>query len=177
MSRIAKTPVTVPSTVDVSINGRLVEVKGKSHSLRHSLHESVEVNLENKVISFSCKDGMAGGWSQAATARTIINNMVLGVSDGFEKKLVLNGVGYRAQAKGKTLNLTLGFSHPVEHDIPEGITVETPTQTEIILKGADKQLIGQVAANIRSYRPPEPYKGKGIRYAEENVRRKEAKKK
>ncbi len=113
----------------------------------------------------------------AGTTRSVINNMVIGVSQGFEKKLVLNGVGYRAKAEGKNLNLSLGFSHPVDHAIPEGITVETPSQTEVTLKGADKQLVGQVAANIRAYRKPEPYKGKGIRYSDENVRRKEAKKK
>ena len=117
------------------------------------------------------------GWAQAGTARSLLDNMIVGVSQGFEKKLQLNGVGYRAQAQGKKLNLTLGFSHPVAYEMPEGISVETPSQTEIVVKGVDKQLIGQVAANIRAYRPPEPYKGKGVRYADEVVRRKEAKKK
>ena len=120
---------------------------------------------------------LTGGWAQAGTARALLNAMVIGVSQGFEKKLQLNGVGYRAQAQGKKLNLTLGFSHPVVYEMPEGISVETPSQTEIVVKGADKQLVGQVAANIRGYRPPEPYKGKGVRYADEVVRRKEAKKK
>ncbi len=123
------------------------------------------------------REGKANGWAQSGTARSLLNNMILGVSQGFEKKLLLNGVGYRAQAQGKKLNLTLGFSHPVAYEMPEGISVETPSQTEIIVKGVDKQLIGQVAANIRAYRPPEPYKGKGVRYADEVVRRKEAKKK
>ena len=123
------------------------------------------------------REGKANGWAQSGTARSLLNNMVLGVSQGFEKKLLLNGVGYRAQAQGTKLNLTLGFSHPVAYEMPEGVSVETPSQTEIIVKGVDKQLLGQVAANIRAYRPPEPYKGKGVRYADEVVRRKEAKKK
>ena len=123
------------------------------------------------------REGKANGWAQSGTARSLLNNMILGVSQGFEKKLLLNGVGYRAQAQGAKLNLTLGFSHPVAYEMPEGVSVETPSQTEIIVKGVDKQLIGQVAANIRAYRPPEPYKGKGVRYADEVVRRKEAKKK
>ena len=123
------------------------------------------------------REGKANAWAQSDTARSLLNNVILGVSQGFEKKLLLNGVGYRAQAQGTKLNLTLGFSHPVAYEMPEGISVETPSQTEIIVKGVDKQLIGQVAANIRAYRPPEPYKGKGVRYADEVVRRKEAKKK
>ena len=123
------------------------------------------------------REGFSDAWAQAGTVRSLLNAMVQGVSQGFEKKLQLNGVGYRAQAQGAKLNLTLGFSHPVVYEMPEGITVETPSQTEIVVKGADKQMVGQVAANIRAYRPPEPYKGKGVRYADENVRRKEAKKK
>jgi len=126
---------------------------------------------------FSGRDDAKDAWALAGTTRALVNNMVIGVSTGFQKKLELNGVGYRAKAAGKTLNLTLGFSHPVDYELPEGVTAETPSQTEIVLKGADKQLIGQVAAEIRAFRPPEPYKGKGIRYSDEYVRRKEAKKK
>lgn len=177
MSRVAKSPIAIPASVEVSIEGQRVSVKGKNTTLHHELHESVGLSLDDNLLTFGIKGGGSSGWAQAGTARSIVNNMVTGVSQGFEKKLLLNGVGYRAQAKGKVLNLTLGFSHPVEHPIPEGITVETPSQTEIVLKGADKQLIGQVASDIRAYRPPEPYKGKGVRYADEYVRRKEAKKK
>jgi len=177
MSRVAKSPIAIPDSVEVTVNGRSVTVKGKNATLHHELHESVAVTTDDNALVFSINKGVSGGWAQAGTARSILNNMVLGVSKGFEKRLLLNGVGYRAQAKGKVLNLTLGFSHPVEHAIPEGISVETPSQTEIVLKGADKQLVGQVASDIRAYRPPEPYKGKGVRYADEHVRRKEAKKK
>jgi len=177
MSRVAKSPIAIPASVEVSIEGQRVSVKGKNTTLHHELHKSVGLSLDDSLLTFGIKEGSSSGWAQAGTARSIVNNMVTGVSQGFEKKLLLNGVGYRAQAKGKVLNLTLGFSHPVEHPIPEGITVETPSQTEIVLKGADKQLIGQVASDIRAYRPPEPYKGKGVRYADEYVRRKEAKKK
>ena len=177
MSRVAKSPIAIPASVEVLIDGQTVAVKGKNTTLHHELHEAVGLSLDENVLTFSAKKGGSSGWAQAGTARSIVNNMVIGVSEGFEKKLLLNGVGYRAQAKGKVLNLTLGFSHPVVHPIPEGISVETPTQTEIVLKGADKQLIGQVASDIRAYRPPEPYKGKGVRYADEHVRRKEAKKK
>jgi large subunit ribosomal protein L6 len=177
MSRVAKSPIAIPPSVEVIIEGQKVAVKGKNTTLHHELHDNVALALDDSTLTFSAKAGGSGGWSQAGTARSIVNNMVKGVSEGFERRLLLNGVGYRAQAKGSVLNLTLGFSHPVEHPIPEGISVETPTQTEIVLKGADKQLIGQVAADIRAYRPPEPYKGKGVRYAEEAVRRKEAKKK
>jgi large subunit ribosomal protein L6 len=140
-------------------------------------NDAVEVVQEENQLLAKPREGKANGWAQSGTARSLLNNMILGVSNGFEKKLLLNGVGYRAQAQGTKLNLTLGFSHPVAYEMPEGISVETPSQTEIIVKGVDKQLIGQVAANIRAYRPPEPYKGKGVRYADEVVRRKEAKKK
>ncbi|MBL4606935.1 MAG: 50S ribosomal protein L6 [Pseudomonadales bacterium] len=177
MSRVAKKPISLPASVEVSIDGLKVAVKGKNTTLHHILHRSVAVSLYNNELTFTQRNSGANEWAQVGTARSIINNMVVGVSEGFQKKLLLNGVGYRAQAKGSVLNLTLGFSHPVQHAIPDGISVETPTQTEIVLKGADKQLIGQVASEIRAYRPPEPYKGKGVRYADENVRRKEAKKK
>ena len=177
MSRVAKAPVVVPAGVTVTLSGQDIKVKGPVGELSRTIHSFVAVSQEENsiVTTIACDDKNA--WAQAGTARALINNMVEGVSKGFEKKLVLNGVGYRAKAAGKNLNLSLGFSHPVDHVIPEGITVETPSQTEITLKGADKQLVGQTAANIRAYRKPEPYKGKGIRYSDENVRRKEAKKK
>ncbi|MEP0357712.1 MAG: 50S ribosomal protein L6 [Paraglaciecola sp.] len=177
MSRIAKAPVDVLSGVEISIAGQEITVKGKNGSLTRVFNDAVEVVQEDAQLKVVPREGAVNGWAQAGTARSLLNNMVLGVAEGFEKKLLLNGVGYRAQAQGKKLNLTLGFSHPVAYEMPEGISVETPSQTEIIVKGVDKQLIGQVAANIRAYRPPEPYKGKGVRYADEVVRRKEAKKK
>jgi len=177
MSRIAKSPITLPSGVEVKIDGSNVSVKGSKGSLSKSLNEMVAITLEDGVVSVAHKGNQKDAWAQAGTARSIINNMVQGVSEGFEKKLLLVGVGYRAQAQGKTLNLTLGFSHPVNHELPDGITVETPSQTEIVVKGVDKQVVGQVAAEIRGYRPPEPYKGKGVKYADEYILRKEAKKK
>ena len=141
------------------------------------MHEQVDVSFEDGIFTVKPREESQESWALAGTTRAVVNNMVTGVSEGFERKLVLNGVGYRAQAQGKTLNLTLGFSHPVAYQLPDGITIETPTQTEIVVKGIDKQLVGQVAANVRAFRPPEPYKGKGVRYADEQVRRKEAKKK
>ena len=177
MSRIAKAPISLPAGVEATVTGQEVKVKGAKGELCLSLHQSVKAEVADSVISVSLEKESKDNWAMAGTMRSLINNMVVGVSQGFERKLELKGVGYRAQVKGKIINLTLGFSHPVEFAIPEGITAETPSQTEIILKGVDKQLIGQAAANIRAYRPPEPYKGKGVRYAEEHVRRKEAKKK
>ena len=177
MSRVAKTPVEILSGVEITIANQEVTVKGKNGTLSRVFNEAVEIVQEENQLKTSPREGMANGWAQAGTARALLNAMVVGVTAGFEKKLQLNGVGYRAQAQGSKLNLTLGFSHPVVYEMPAGISVETPSQTEIVVKGADKQLVGQVAANIRGYRPPEPYKGKGVRYADENVRRKEAKKK
>lgn len=177
MSRIAKAPVDIKTGVEVKIAGQEVTVKGSKGTLTRSFNDAVEVVQEENQLKALPREGMANNWAQAGTARALLDQMVVGVTDGFEKKLQLNGVGYRAQAQGSKLNLTLGFSHPVVYMMPEGITVETPTQTEIIVKGNDKQVVGQVAANIRAYRPPEPYKGKGVRYADETVRRKEAKKK
>lgn len=177
MSRIAKAPIEIPSGVDVNIAGQDVTVKGKNGSLSMSLNEAVTVNQDDNVLTFEPRVGVSDGWAQAGTARAIINNMVTGVANGFEKKLTLIGVGYRAQVQGSNVNLTLGFSHPVVYKLPDGVTAETPSQTEIVLKSADKQLLGQVAAEIRAFRPPEPYKGKGVRYSDEYVRRKEAKKK
>ncbi|QPG06002.1 50S ribosomal protein L6 [Salinimonas marina] len=177
MSRVAKAPVDVVSGVEVSISGQDVTIKGKNGTLVNSFNNAVEVVQEDNQLKALPREGFANAWAQAGTVRALLNTMIQGVTQGFEKKLQLNGVGYRAQAQGSKLNLTLGFSHPVVYEMPEGITVETPSQTEIVVKGADKQQVGQVAANIRAYRPPEPYKGKGVRYADEHVRRKEAKKK
>ena len=177
MSRVAKAPINVPAGVEISVSGQDVKVKGKVGELSYNVNPAVEVVVEDNVVSTKPRDGFSDAWAQAGTARALINNMVIGVSEGFEKKLKLVGIGYKAAAKGQVLNLNLGFSHPIDHAIPAGITVETPSATDIVLKGADKQLVGQTAANIRSYREPEPYKGKGVRYADENVRRKEAKKK
>lgn len=177
MSRIAKSPISLPAGVEVKFSDSVVTVKGAKASLDKALNKNVSVSIEDGTVNVSPVSESKDNWAQAGTARALINNMVKGVTDGFEKKLVLVGVGYRAQAQGKKLNLTLGFSHPVEHAIPEGITVETPSQTEIVIKGADKQVVGQVASEIRAYRPPEPYKGKGVKYADEWILRKEAKKK
>jgi large subunit ribosomal protein L6 len=177
MSRVAKAHVVVPAGVTVTLSGQDIQVKGPMGELSRTIHSDVVVSQEESSIITNIVADVKGAWAQAGTTRALINNMVEGVSKGYVKTLLLNGVGYRAKAAGKSLNLSLGLSHPVNHAIPEGITVETPSQTEIILKGADKQLVGQVAADIRSYRKPEPYKGKGIRYSDEHVRRKEAKKK
>jgi len=177
MSRVAKSPVELPSGVEIKIDGQAVSVKGSKGSLEHTVHNSVAVSQEGNVLSFAPKDGSKSAMALAGTTRALLNNMVTGVSQGFEKKLQLVGVGYRAQAQGQKLNLTLGFSHPVDYPVPEGVTVETPSQTEVVVKGSDKQKVGQVAAEIRAYRPPEPYKGKGVKYADEIIMRKEAKKK
>ncbi len=177
MSRVAKAPVQIPAGVTVTLSGQDVKVKGPIGELSRTINDLVVVSQEENEIKTTVANDDKTAWAQAGTARALINNMVEGVSKGFTKTLLLNGVGYRAKASAKSLNLTLGFSHPVDHAIPAGVTVETPSQTEIVLKGADKQLVGQIAADIRAYRKPEPYKGKGIRYSDENVRRKEAKKK
>ncbi|WLQ13810.1 50S ribosomal protein L6 [Hahella aquimaris] len=177
MSRVAKNPVQIPAGVEVKFDGRLVNIKGGKGALSLSVHPSVEVKQEDDALTFGPKEGSNQARALAGTTRALVNNMVLGVTQGFERKLELIGVGYRAQAQGKAINLTLGFSHPVVFEIPEGITAETPTQTEIVIRGIDKQKVGQVAAEIRSIRPPEPYKGKGVRYSGEQVRVKEAKKK
>ncbi len=177
MSRIAKEPVELPSGVEFKQEGNVVTLKGGKGSLSMELNSEVELSREDNVIKVSPRSGSRFATAVAGTMRALLANMATGVSDGFEKKLELVGVGYRAQAQGNKLNLTLGFSHPVVHEVPEGISVETPSQTEIVVKGADKQKVGQVAAEIRSYRPPEPYKGKGVRYADERVVMKEAKKK
>jgi len=177
MSRVAKAPVVVPAGVTITLSGQDITVKGPIGELSRTIHSDVVVSQEENNIITNIVADVKGAWAQAGTTRSLINNMVEGVSKGFEKKLVLQGVGYRAKAVGKSLDLSLGFSHPIKHAIPEGITCETPSQTEVVLKGADKHLVGQTAANIRAYRKPEPYKGKGVRYVDEYVRRKEAKKK
>ena len=175
MSRVANNPVNLPKGVDVNINGSSVSVKGGKGTMEMTLTDGIGIDVNEGVAQitydFDTNRAMAG------TTRALLNNLVVGVSDGWEKKLVLNGVGYRAKASGKTVNLNLGLSHPVDYELPEGLSAETPTQTEIVIRGTDKQAVGQAAAEIRSFRPPEPYKGKGIRYADEYVRRKEAKKK
>lgn len=177
MSRIANKPVAVPAGVSVSLDGKALAVKGAKGELRYNLHDSVEVVQEDAEIRVRQLVDDIPAHAMAGTTRALINNMVTGVSQGFEKRLTLVGVGYRAQLQGKMLNLTLGFSHPVNYPIPEGIAIETPSQTEIVVRGVDKQVVGQVAAEIRAFRPPEPYKGKGVRYTDEDVVRKEAKKK
>ena len=175
MSRIANQPVVIPSGVEVKIDGQNVSAKGSKGEMVLALHPTVNVVQEDAELKVQANGKSA--IAMAGTMRSLLNNIVVGVSQGFEKKLELVGVGYRAQAKGKSLNLSLGFSHPVDYPVPEGITIETPSQTEIVIKGSDKQRVGQVAAEIRAYRPPEPYKGKGVKYADERIVRKEAKKK
>lgn len=177
MSRIAKNPVAIPAGIDISIEGGSVTVKGAKGQLAHTLHPLISLDVKENVMHVKWDENDKQANALAGTTRAIVNNMVTGVTQGFEKKLNLVGVGYRAQVKGKLLNLTLGFSHPVDFAIPEGIQVETPSQTEVTIKGCDKQKVGQTAAEIRAYRSPEPYKGKGVRYADEHVVRKEAKKK
>ena len=175
MSRVASNPVKLPSGVEVKLDGRDLSVKGSKGTLQLTVHEGVEVKQEENTLTFAARNKDAIPMS--GTTRALVNNMVKGVTDGFEKRLQLQGVGYRAQAQGDKLNLQLGFSHPIEYTLPKGIKAETPSQTEIIISGMDNQLVGQVSAEIRAFRPPEPYKGKGVRYADERVRRKEAKKK
>jgi large subunit ribosomal protein L6 len=177
MSRVAKSPVEVPAGVQVTIDGQNLSVQGGKGTLALEIHGNVQVAQEDNVLKVSARDGAKQSRALAGTTRALINNMVIGVTNGFEKKLVLTGVGYRAKSAGNTVDLTLGFSHPVVYNLPEGVTAESPSQTEIVLKSIDKQLLGQVAAEVRAFRPPEPYKGKGVRYSDENVRRKEAKKK
>ena len=177
MSRVAKAPVNLPAGVEVTINGQEITVKGPKGSLNRVLNDAVVVKQEDNAVVFAPREGIVKANAQAGTARALVNNMVIGVTEGFTRKLILKGVGYRAAMKGNAVGLTLGFSHPVEHALPEGVKAECPSQTEIVLTGIDKQLVGQVAADIRAYRQPEPYKGKGVRYSDEVVRTKEAKKK
>lgn len=175
MSRVANKPVSVPKGVEVNLNGRQVSVKGPKGTMQMDIHRTVSLEQTDGVVKVHAADDQAR--AMAGTTRALLNNLVVGVSRGFERKLSLVGVGYRAQAQGNKLNLTLGFSHPIEYPVPEGIKIETPSQTEIVVTGTDKQKVGQVAADIRAFRPPEPYKGKGVRYTDEQILRKEAKKK
>jgi large subunit ribosomal protein L6 len=180
MSRVAKVPVVVPANVEVTVTDQHITIKGPKGTLKHVLHPLVTVNKDNSesnVLHFKATNNDPKARAQAGSARAIVNNMVQGVTNGFLKKLELVGVGYRAQAKGKVLTLSLGFSHPIDFTIPEGVNVETPNVTTIDIHGIDKQLVGQVASEIRAYRPPEPYKGKGVKYVGEQLVRKEAKKK
>lgn len=174
MSRIAKAPIELPKGVECRLDGRRIVVKGPKGELSLDLHETVDVEQEGDALRFVARTDPA--LAMAGTMRALTGNMVQGVSEGFEKRLTLVGVGYRAQVQGNKLNLTLGYSHPVNFEVPEGIMVETPTQTEVVVRGADKQQVGQVAAQIRAFRAPEPYKGKGVRYSDERISLKEAKK-
>ena len=174
MSRIAKAPIELPSGVEIKVSGVEVSVKGPKGNLVQKLHPQVSLEQEDNTVTV--KPANNSSVPMAGTFRSLVNNMVVGVSNGFEKKLTLVGVGYRAQLQGNKLTLALGYSHPIEFAAPEGITIEVPSQTEIVVKGCDKQKVGQVASEIRAFRPPEPYKGKGVRYANERVVRKEAKK-
>ena len=176
MSRIANNPVAVPHNVDVDVRGARVRVKGGKGELTHTLHALVSMERDGELLKFSARNHSKSARSLAGTTRALLQNMVTGVSRGFEIQLEIVGVGYRAQATAGGINLTLGFSHPVELAVPDGVTVATPSQTRIVVSGADKQQVGQVAADIRNHRPPEPYKGKGVRYVDERVLRKEAKK-
>ena len=177
MSRIAKYPVPVPKGVEVNLAGGSISVKGPLGTIGRAADPNVEVKKEGEQIVFKALGNSNHANVMSGTMRALVAGMVAGVTKGFEKRLALVGVGYRAQAQGDKLQLALGFSHPVVHQMPKGIKVATPTQTEIVISGIDKQLVGQVAAEVRSYRPPEPYKGKGVRYASERIRRKEGKKK
>ena len=177
MSRIAKSPVPLSSGIDVKLSGQSISVKGPKGAMAFTIHPDVKVVQEESTLKVIPRQESKQAWAMAGTTRALINNMVTGVTKGFERKLALVGIGYRAQAKGRTLNLALGYSHPIDYKAPEGVEISTPSPTEILVSGYDKQRVGQVAAEIRSFRPPEPYKGKGIRYADEQVARKEAKKK
>ncbi|MEQ8485340.1 MAG: 50S ribosomal protein L6 [Pseudomonadales bacterium] len=177
MSRIAKYPIPLPKGVEVQFQGQRVSVTGGKGSMDYVVHDDVEVVQEDGSLQVKARNEVPGAGAHSGTTRAMLSNLVTGVSQGWERRLQIQGVGYRAQAQGGKLNLQLGFSHPVEYELPQGIEVQTPSQTEIVVTGVDKQLVGQVAAEIRAFRPPEPYKGKGVRYADERVRRKEAKKK
>lgn len=177
MSRIAKQPVELPKGVTAMMKGQSLEIKGPKGSLAIEVNSEAEVKQEDSQLRVTKRSGSRFSNAIAGTTRALIANMVTGVTDGFEKRLNLIGVGYRAQAQGRSVNLTLGFSHPVEYQVPDGVTVETPSQTEIVIRGIDRQKVGQVAAELREFRPPEPYKGKGVRYSDERIVLKEAKKK
>ena len=177
MSRIAKVPIELPQGVEFQRDGDVVTIKGSKGAVALALNSEVELGHNDSTLTVAPRSGSKFSTAVAGTTRALLANMVVGVTEGFERKLELSGIGYRAQAQGGKLNLTLGFSHPVVYEVPEGVSVETPSQTEVVVKGSDKQRVGQVAAEIRRFRPPEPYKGKGVRYADERVVLKEAKKK
>lgn len=177
MSRIAKNPITLPQTVQAQLQAPLLTLSSAKGQLQHKIAKGVEVTLTDNVLTFAAQGRAKSAQALAGTTRAVVNNMVQGLAQGFQIKLLLEGVGYRAQVQDRILNLTLGFSHPVHFKIPQGITIDTPTQTEVIVKGINKQQVGQVAANIRALRPPEPYKGKGVRYSQEVINLKETKKK
>lgn len=177
MSRVANNPIEIPKGIEVNINGQEITVKSSKAALAHHVHSAVTVTKDENMLKIAPVADIENADAFAGTTMALLNNMVVGLNHGFEKKLTLIGVGYRAQVQGKKLALSLGFSHPVNYPIPDGITIENPSQTEIVVKGVDKQKVGQVAAEIRAYRPPEPYKGKGVRYADEEIMRKEGKKK
>ena len=176
MSRVAKNPITIPDSVNLTTDNNVVSVKGSKGELDFNMPSSVSIEVNENIISIKYDDTNQKSIALAGTTRSIINNMIIGVTEGFEKKLELIGVGYRAKASGKLLELTLGFSHPIKYQLPEEVEVETPSQTEVILRSHNKQVLGQAAAEIRSFRPPEPYKGKGVIYSDEQVKRKESKK-
>ena len=176
MSRVAKSPIQILKGVDVNFDNGLVKAKGPKGELEFVLPKSVSLNITEETINTEYDETNQQSVALAGTTRSLVNNMIIGVSEGFEKKLELVGVGYRAKASGKLLELTLGFSHPVKYQLPQEVDVETPSQTEIVLKSHDKQILGQAAAEIRAFRPPEPYKGKGVKYSDEQIKRKEAKK-
>jgi len=176
MSRVAKNPIQIIKGVDINIEAGVIKVKGSKGELEFVLPNSVSVNMSEETLNVEYDESNQQSVALAGTTRSLINNMIIGVSEGFEKKLELVGVGYRAKASGKLLELTLGFSHPIKYQLPPEVEVETPSQTEVVLKSHDKQILGQAAAEIRAFRPPEPYKGKGVKYSDEQIKRKEAKK-
>jgi len=176
MSRVAKNPITIPESATVSFDNHIIKVKGAKGELEFNMPSSVSLEINDAIISVSYDEENQKSVALAGTTRSLVNNMIIGVTEGFEKKLELIGVGYRAKASGKLLELTLGFSHPIKYQLPDEVEVETPSQTEVVLKSHNKQILGQAAAEIRAFRPPEPYKGKGVRYSDEQVKRKEAKK-
>ena len=176
MSRVAKNPITIPDTASVTVDNNIVKVKGTKGELEFNMHSLVSLEINENVITVNYDEENQQSIALAGTTRSIVNNMVIGVTEGFEKKLELIGVGYSAKASGKLLELTLGFTHPIKYQLPDEVEVETPSQTEVVLKSYNKQILGQAAAEIRAFRPPEPYKGKGVRYSDEQVKRKEAKK-
>ncbi len=177
MSRVAKKPIAIPSGVEVNVDGRTVAVKGPKGAIKFNVHKHVRVVQDNGELILDSMPEAEAGTMMAGTMRTLLGNVIAGVSRGFERRLELVGVGYRAQVRGRTLNLALGLSHPIDYAIPEDVSIETPSQTEVVVRGVDKQRVGHVAAQIRAFRPPEPYKGKGVKYAGERIIRKEAKKK